>query len=343
MRALMSMTVTFSPSEAASSIHYPTGEQIAEAMATVGLRPPALARRSDDQALQSSESELLRKLAAVAKIVVERQSQAEDELIRGSSMASEGKPPGSFAALARSRLPKSDPDRETVVMLASYALPVLMRMPARNAEDRERRRLASESLMYASVVTPTRSQFVVSAENESAVTVRMHNQLIERLQNGCEDLLRLLRQPVAVAGGKVQFALDGQIQIYEVGQEDSTITGHLVGFTTKDRLRDLRKTNKVSAVVASLLAIAFLALFLLLLRQHIHHGTTTVQIHESSAGHSYYQQSDQFWLGEAERLQSGVLPVLLVTSLTLLIKYPRKQEVRWTQLLRAEPGSDSSA
>lgn len=217
-----------------------------------------------------------------------------------------------------------------------------MRMPARNAEDRERRRLAAESLIYASVITPTRSQFVVSSENQRAVTVRLHNQLIELLQQGCQDLLKLLAaSPVAVLDGTVTFTLHGRIEIYEVGQEDSTITGRLVGFTIRDRLRDLSETERVGVSVATLLAVAAVALFLLLLAQHLHHSTIDLRIY-GSAGHMYLAQSDDFWLGEAARLQSGVLPVLLVTCLTLLVKYPRGQVVRWTQLLRAEHGSANS-
>jgi hypothetical protein len=338
MRALMSMNVTVKPTQEGGS-HYPTPEQIAEAFTVLGLRPPSLVTHQghDGGAPPTTpESALFRKLARVATaIVVDGHSQAQDEVLRWTTTEREGEAPPTFADLAREHLTSHDADDQSVVSLSSYALPVLMRMPARNAEDRERRKLASEDLVYASIVTPTRSQFVVSAENQSAITIRLHNQLIERLQQGCEDLLKLLAAPVAIAGGKLSFALQGRIEIYEVGQEDSTITGQLVGFNMRDRLRYLFNTERVGVFVVLLLLVAFVALFVLLLLHHTNHGTSIVEI-QGSLRNPYIVQPDRFWIGQAERLQSGVLPVLLVTFLTLLVKYPRRQVVRWTQLLRPE-------
>jgi hypothetical protein len=342
MRALMSIDVSFKPAEGDDGSHYPTAEQIAEAFTTVGLQSPSLLARqhpSEQEPTTTSESVVFQKLAKVATAVVEGHSQAQDDVLQWATTARGSKPPPSFAGLAREHLGTiPNADDNLVVSLASYALPVLMRMPARNAEDRERRRLAAEDLVYASVVTPTRSQFVVSSENQSAVTVRLHNQLIERLQQGCEDLLRLLAAPVAVAGGTIAFDLRGRIEIYEVGQEDSTISGKLVGFTVRDRLHDLAETERVGVLVGCFLLLAFATLFVFLFIHHLNHGSVIVSAY-GAGGHFYSVQSDQFWLGQAERLQSGVVPVLLVTGLTLLVKYPRGQVVRWTQLLRPETNS----
>lgn len=102
MRALMNMDVTFNPPGESRVDRYPTPEQLAEALTAVGLQPPSLVarQRTPDEALPtSSESALFQKLANVATTVVEGQSQAEDDLLRWSTMASEGKPPPTFADL----------------------------------------------------------------------------------------------------------------------------------------------------------------------------------------------------------------------------------------------------
>lgn len=341
MRALMSMKVTLDEAGDGKTIRYPSPEQIAEALTAVGLRPPGLlaARpQPQDGIAATAESTVFQELSKVATaIVVEGNSEPHDDLLRPASTMPKGQEAPTFAALARKHLGGGEAD-DRVVSVASYALPVLMRMPARNAEDREKRRLAAEALAYASVVTPTRSQFVVSSENQSAVTVRLHNQLIESLREGCEHLLEVLSTPIEIEAGKLTFALQGRIEIYEVGQEDSTISGRLVGFSTRDRLQFLRETQRVNVFVAVALSIAFVVLFAFLLLHHLSEGTAVVAI-QGTPGSFTFEQPDNFWLGEAERLQSGVIPVLLVTGFTLLLKYPQGEVVRWSQLLR--PDGDS--
>jgi uncharacterized protein (DUF1778 family) len=341
MRALMSMKVTLEEAGDRAPTRYPSPEQIAEALTAVGLRPPSLVAPKPPPEVGvagTSESAVFQKLAKVAtSIVVEGNSQTQDDLLRSASTMPEGQEAPTFAALARGHQSRGEID-DRVVSIASYALPVLMRMPVRNAEDREKRRLAAESLVYASVVTPTRSQFVVSSENQSAVTVRLHNQLIESLREGCEHLLAVLSAPIEIEGGKLTFALQGRIEIYEVGQEDSTISGRLVGFSTRDRLRFLKETQRVNVFVALVLSFAFVVLFAYLFLHHLSEGTTLVAVH-GTPGSFFLEQPDNFWLGEAERLQSGVIPVLLVTGFTLLLKYPQGEVVRWSQLLR--PDGDS--
>jgi uncharacterized protein (DUF1778 family) len=339
MRALMSMKVTFDQGGDGAPARYPSPEQVAEALTVVGLRPPSLvASKPLEDVAEPSENIVFQKLAKVAtSIVVEGNSEPHDDLLRPASTMPKGQEAPTFAALARDHLGGGEID-DRVVSISSYALPVLMRMPARNAEDREKRRLAAESLVYASVVTPTRSQFVVSSENQSAVTVRLHNQLIESLREGCEHLLEVLSVPIEIKGGKLTFALQGRIEIYEVGQEDSTISGRLVGFSTRDRLQFLRETQRVNVFVALVLSVAFVVLFAFLLLHHLNEGTAVLAV-QGTPGNFFLEQPDNFWLGEAERLQSGVIPVLLVTGFTLLLKYPQGEVVRWSQLLR--PDSDS--
>jgi hypothetical protein len=338
MRALMSMGVELRSADGRNS-GLATPEQIAEALTAVGLRPPSLAAGAGEVGQGpgegiSADAVLFRKLAGVAtSIVVKGDSQAQDDVLRLATSARPGEHPPSFGGLAREHIAPEDPDLATLLALSSYALPVLMRMPARNAEDRERRKLAAEGLIYASVVTPTRSQFVASAENEGSITIRLHNQLIESLRQGCEDLLRLIRAPIPIAAGTLSFKLQGRIEIYEVGQEDSTISGRLIGFTRRDRLRFLAQTERVGVVVATLLTVSFLALFLFLVLHHAFAGDSFVPLESSPEG---FVQPDHFWLGQAERLQSGMIPVLLVTGITLLVKYPRGQTIDWSQVARPE-------
>lgn len=215
--------------------------------------------------------------------------------------------------------------------LASYALPVLTRMPARSIEDREKRRAAAASMIFTSTLARTRTRFVVSSENESAVTFRLHHQLIEQLQQGCEELVHKLSGEIVLQdGAQFLFTFDGRVEIYEVGQEDSTIRGDIVGTGPARRWRYAFGRDKVSYGVVAVLLVLFLGLFFYGLTIHVQNPATTTVI-RGAAGRQFLIQDDGFWRGQIQRLQSGVVPVLLVTVVTLVIRFPHKLVIDWSQ------------
>jgi hypothetical protein len=179
-------------------------------------------------------------------------------------------------------------------------------------------------------VTPTRSLFIVSSENERSVTFRLHHQLIERLQKGCEDLVVQLHNSIPFDGGQLTIRFDGAIEIYEVGQEDSTIKGEIVGTSFRERVQDAMRAEPVQYTAFLVLFSLFLVLLGLLTTEHFSNGTVLDPIFVRH-GRSFVQRDDGFWLGEAQRLQSGLIPVLLVTGVTLILRFPRGLIIRWTQ------------
>jgi hypothetical protein len=168
-------------------------------------------------------------------------------------------------------------------------------------------------------------------ENERSATFRLHHRLIERLQEACEDLIALLTKPVDLPdGSSVDFEFLSPIEIYEVGQEDSTILGEIVGYSFSPRLRYAVRKDRPSYIATCVLAALFVVLLAILLAHHMHSDHSTVFL-TVSQGRSFFAQPDNFWPGQAERLQSGVIPVLLVTVLTLITRFPRGVFISWSQ------------
>ena len=171
---------------------------------------------------------------------------------------------------------------------------------------------------------------MVNSENESAVTFRLHHQLIERLQRGCEDVVMLLNRKVKIEGGILEFKFQSPIEIYEVGQEDPTILGIIVGTSTRARIVYALRKDRASYVVALVLTLLLCALLVILLQGHLDDATVRDQI-VTNAGRQYVERNDGFWEGQGQRLQSGVVPVLLVTVITLFIRFPRGLVISWNQ------------
>jgi hypothetical protein len=313
---------------------YPTRAELRAAFTARGLTPPPLLqwrRLIDTSESETSEGELFSQLStAVGAASREQESLHPDDLLDDSEVR--GKLSTNADAVAQHiDSAASDVLREALQGLAAYTMPVLMRMPARSVEDRERRRSAAQSIIFASSLNPTRTLFMVNMENEGSLTFRLHHRLIERLQQACEDLIRMLSEPIIIAKGvAVSIQFQSPIEIYEVGQEDSTILGEVVGTSFGPRWRYALRKDRVSYVAVTVLALLFLVLLATLLQQHLHAGHPRLYI-GTSGGRTYIDQPDNFWLGQAERLQSGVIPVLLVTLLTLIIRFPRGVIISWSQ------------
>jgi len=337
MRAVLSATVSWVSSDSGSGLSgrrgLPTRSQIRDALAAKGLTPPPLVKyrtRSPEVQSESEVSEvaLFRELArVVGSVAKERETLTPDDLLITDSAILDTDADAAGKHLSESLDVAAS---HAIQGLSRYALPVLTRMPTRSIEDRDKRRSAADNLLFTSSLDPTRTLFVVSQENEGAVTFRLHHQLVERLQRGTEDMFKRLSGPIELEGGTVEFLFQSPIEIYEVGQEDATILGEVVGTSTASRIRYALARDRVSYLVFAILAAVFLGLFLTLLVQHIAHSTVFLAIvgpHNAER----VSESDGFWLGQGQRLQSAVVPVLLVTGVTLLVKFPRGTVIKWNQ------------
>jgi hypothetical protein len=331
MRAVMSAVVSFKPSNGPARLA--TRAEVRKGLAEAGLTPPPLVRYRDRVSETEPDgwerdlfAELARVVGAASK---EREHISPDDLLVLDDSTIELR---DFSDAAGEFIDDdTDAIKATALKgLAGYALPVLTRMPARSGEDRDKRRSAAQSLLFASTVTPTRSLFIVSSENERSVTFRLHHQLIERLQKGCEDLVVQLHNSIPFDGGQLTIRFDGAIEIYEVGQEDSTIKGEIVGTSFRERVQDAMRAEPVQYTAFLVLFSLFLVLLGLLTTEHFSNGTVLDPIFVRH-GRSFVQRDDGFWLGEAQRLQSGLIPVLLVTGVTLILRFPRGLIIRWTQ------------
>jgi hypothetical protein len=343
VRAVLSAKVTLVPSMGANSTGdqhpstFPSRAEIREALSACGLAPLPLTRfRRQASEVEDggdrSEISLFRQLAkVVGDTAKEREDLDPDELLVADDSKVREKGNLDYSDAASKYIPPDTKEhlKQALRGLAGLALPVLTRMPARSMEDRDKRRSVAESLLFASVITPTRTLFIVNSENESAVTFRLHHQLIERLQRGCEDLFELLNRRIDIQGGVLEFRFQSPIEIYEVGQEDPTILGEIVGTSTRSRIRYALNKDRAAYVVVGVLALVF-CLLLVLVQGPLDDGTVRDQIVTVGA-RQYIERTDGFWEGHGQRLQSGVIPVLLVTAITLLIKFPRRLVISWSQ------------
>ena len=213
MRAVISASVRFIPKNASDEhldkrIHYPNRSQIREAFAARGLNPPPLIKfhhQSENVEVESEASDvaLYKELAEVVGTVAKmRETLTPDDLLVTDA---ELLTTDSDVAKAYTSTNLDPLTQEAIRGLSRYAVPVLTRMPTRSIEDRDKRRATADSLLFASSLAPTRTMFVVNQENEGAVTFRLHHQLIERLQRGCEDLYKALNGDIEIEHGAVRF------------------------------------------------------------------------------------------------------------------------------------------
>lgn len=339
MRAVLSATVRHDRTADDGGPHsgFASRGQIREALSGRGLTPPPLLRyrRDAEHDLDDvSERILFRGLATVVGAAASQREflNPDDLLVEDDSRIRAKARLVNYVDAAKEHIPAdtAEQERRALEGLASFALPVLMRMPSHSVEDRDKRRSAADSLLFASRLTPTRTLFVVSSENEEAVTFRLHHQLIERLQKGCEDLITKLSQPIPVRNGTITFTFESPVEIYEVGQEDPTILGEIVGTTLRARWKYARRKERISYAVLAVLFVVFSGLVAYLVAAHLGQPVVDDAIVTTTGG-QYVRRDDGFWIGQAQRLQSGVIPVLLVTAITLVIRFPRGVVISWIQ------------
>jgi hypothetical protein len=223
-------------------------------------------------------------------------------------------------------------------LFRTLAMPIFERMPYRTIDDLFKLESAWRHIVFASSLPETGTRFMVTNETNGWILFRLHNELIERLQAGCENLLRTLdRHEVAslrtsgrsdsatttvkattgASDGRILPCLGDRysITIFEHGQEDSTISGDVIGSTWRDRVRYFWRQHHV--LIATLVVVAALIVGLVVLQINDLPGTSK---HAELAG----------W---RDRLATGLVPVFLINGVALIFAFLTRDRtnIRWTQ------------
>lgn len=118
-------------------------------------------------------------------------------------------------------------DRESTEQLRDYFLerarPIFDRMPENNDEEKFRKARTAQNIIYASELGKSNTLFMVTAQVKGMVRFRLLNPRVEKLQEGCEELVLKFR-----AYKQIRLEVEGEIQIFEHGLESSTISGAVV-------------------------------------------------------------------------------------------------------------------
>lgn len=89
-------------------------------------------------------------------------------------------------------VPNTHQDWGLTELFRALATPIFERMPYRTIDDLDKLETAWRHVIFASVLPGTATRFMVTRETNGWLRFRLHNELIERLQRGCEDLVDVL-------------------------------------------------------------------------------------------------------------------------------------------------------
>ncbi|UFS89526.1 hypothetical protein LPJ38_01645 [Bradyrhizobium daqingense] len=145
---------------------------------------------------------------------------------------------------------------------------IVQHIPGHSEEDKEKRVRAMRYVVFASTHAATNTDFMIVREADGLLLFRLYNNRIERLQQGCELLLKELE----ASGPKQQMV--GHIEVFEHALETPTIKGVVV---TNRALYAIKHSRK-DALIFSVSLILFIALGLLA-------NTAIVQNSAAIAGH----------------------------------------------------------
>lgn len=183
------------------------------------------------------------------------------------------------------------------------AEPIIKALPTATADDRASAARARKNLVVAGYVPGTGAAFMVSRENRRAVVMRLHHVLVERLQQGCEEMVKALQEPAA----GVHFKL-WQIQISAPGESNTMIRGAIVGRGLLARGRFLYRRARLRVVTAVVLATTLAALALVQLSGLRLPGALNTHL----AG-----------------LTRGLVPATLIALIALWVELPPKGAIQW--------------
>ena len=158
--------------------------------------------------------------------------------------------------------PTDDEEKALLEYFRQRASPILARMPGDTEDQRAKKARVQDAIRYCSVLPATATQYMVTREIDGALTIRLVNDKIEFLQEGCEDLigrLGLSRPWWRRWGQRPPLNLANRIEIYEHGLEASTIRGSLVrskiGYAFRHSSKDLVIAGGAAVVFAVVFAL----------------------------------------------------------------------------------------
>jgi hypothetical protein len=326
MRALIE--VALQPDSGSSD--YPSDDDLRRALRGIGLEPAGYAEQA-----QKAGPHIPDQHDFVKRPWLNTQI-AHDPSVPRTTLTDEERPP--IMEPPNVWVPNAHQSWGLTELFRSLGLPIFQRMPSGTRDDINKLEEAWRHLIFASDLTATGTRFIVTRETNGWVRFRLHNPLIERLQRGCEDLVELLEQgrigeleDSTTARSEEElvqkvFRTPKEINIYEHGQEDATIIGRVIGKSLRRRARYFARIHRAS-ILTFFVLLALLALMIIF------------EVADIPSSHKGLQD----W---RDRLATGLVPVLLVTAISLEAARKRRPHgnVAWSHRYPADhPGEEVSS
>ena len=124
-------------------------------------------------------------------------------------------------------MPAEDGEEAFKIYCRKRAEPIFDRMPENTEEEKIKKQFSRDNIVYASDLPQSNTIFMISAHTDSEYRFRLLNPKIESLQAGCKDLVLKLRAYNEKHINK-KIEIVGDIEIYEHGLEESTISGTVI-------------------------------------------------------------------------------------------------------------------
>lgn len=205
-------------------------------------------------------------------------------------------------------MPEDDDDERMRLFFEERSKFILQHIPQHSEEDREKKERAKRYVVFASSHAATNTDFMVVREADGLVLFRLYNNRIERLQQGCELLLKELES----SGSKQEVV--GHIEVFEHALETPTIKGVLVRNGALYAIEHSRK----DALIFSVSLILFIALSLLT-------GTAVVQDSAAIAGH-------------VDRFSTAMLTAMILSVISIFhIYWTATPPINWSLHYTADP------
>jgi uncharacterized integral membrane protein len=184
---------------------------------------------------------------------------------------------------------------------------ILEKIPHDNLSDKTKVEKEKEGTIYFSHLTSSDTDFMVVMRNNGELLFRLTNVRIEKLQQGCIDLVKIIEEYNKKNGSNIN--VNPEIDVFEHGLNDSTITGEIINRGKLGRLIYIYK-NDTKEIIVILGSIILLLISLLI-------GINYKSLEE------LYQ-----FMG---RLETGFITTIFISFLTLLYSYLRTVPViKWT-------------
>jgi hypothetical protein len=217
------------------------------------------------------------------------------------------------------------PDPTIEGQIQQYSLnraePIIFRMPERSDEETQRKEFAKKTIFYAGTLSNSNTLFMVNRESNGTARFRLLNSKIEDLQEGCDDLIRIIEHHnrslierflhvfARSDSSFLSLGIEEKIKIYEHGLEESTISGVVIkGF--RRRWRYILRHSGLEVTVFFVGAILFGMSFVLL-------NSDVIRSESSLTGH-------------IERFSTAMITTAIVSLISVFNAFRLMPVVQWT-------------